>query len=79
MRWLAKGVPALLAKIGSVLLFIFTVGMLLGYFFAVQGYNYFVLLIPFVSIAVMWHKLDEGAFVFIVLMVIALLFPEFFV
>ncbi len=78
MKNIAKGIPVLLAKIGTVFLFLFTIGMFAGYFFATMGYSYFILLVPFVSMAVMWQKLDEGAMVFVALMAIAFLFPEIF-
>ena len=71
-------IPALLAKIGTVFLFIFTVGMFFGYFFATLGYSSFILVVPVLSMFVMWHKLDEGFLFFVVLMAIAVFFPEIF-
>ncbi len=73
-----RSIPALVAKVGSVFLLIFAVGMVVGFWFSSAGYPYFVLLIPIAGVAIMWQKLDEGLLVFIALMAIALLFPEFF-
>ena len=78
MNGIANAIPVLLAKIGTFFLFIFTGGMVLGYFFASLGYGYFILLVPVVSMIVMWKKLDEGALVFVALMAIAFFFPELF-
>jgi hypothetical protein len=78
MGGIVKGIPVLLAKVGTILLFVFTLGMLAGYFFAVMGYNQLILLVPIVSMVVMWQKLDEGALAFIALMAMAFFFPEFF-
>ncbi len=85
MSWIAnlgngliKQIPVLFAKIGTVLIFILTVGMAAGYFFALSGYSYLILLVPVAGMAAMWQKLDEGTLVFIVLLAIAFLFPEFF-
>jgi len=75
---MTKNLPVLLAKFGTVLLIIFTIGLFAGYFFATAGYNYFILLVPIASIVVMWQKLDEGALVLIALLAIAVLFPEIF-
>lgn len=78
MRWIKHTIPVLFAKIGTFFLFIFTIGMVAGYFFATLGYNYFILLVPVVAMVVMWQKLDEGALVFVALIAIAFFFPEFF-
>ena len=79
MKAIKNAIPVIMAKIASTLLFIFAVGMVFGYWLSTIGYASFVLLIPFIAIAVMWYKLDEGALVFIVLMGLALFFPEIFV
>jgi hypothetical protein len=78
MRRVKKTIPALVAKIGTFFLLIFTAGMVSGYFLAVLGYSYFILLVPVAAMAVMWQKLDEGAIVFVVLMATAFFFPEVF-
>ena len=75
---LINQIPLLFAKIGTVLLFILTIGMAAGYFFALSGYSYIILLVPIASMAVMWKKLDEGTLLFVVLLAVIFLFPEFF-
>ena len=85
MSWIAnfgsgliRQIPVLFAKIGTVMLFILTVGMAAGYFFAISGYSYLIFIVPVASMAVMWKKLDEGTLVFAALLAVAFLFPEFF-
>ncbi|MDP6670700.1 MAG: hypothetical protein QGI60_02700 [archaeon] len=75
---LINQIPLLFAKIGTVLLFILTIGMAARYFFALSGYSYIILLVPIASMAVMWKKLDEGTLLFVVLLALLFLFPEFF-
>ena len=79
MKGVKSAIPIIVAKIASTLLFIFAIGMVFGYYLSTIGYTFLVLLIPFISIAVMWYKLDEGAFVFLALMGLALFFPEIFI
>ena len=73
---IAKSIPILLAKVGTILLFIFTFGLFSGYIIAAVGISPVFLLIPVISMIVMWYKLDEGAFVLILLTAIAVFFPE---
>jgi len=66
-----KAIPGIAAKIGTFLLFIFMLGMFFGYFIVAQkGAIY--LLVPIVSMAVMYYKLDEGTAVFLLLMALAI-------
>ena len=78
VRGIANSIPVLFAKIGSIFLAFYFIGMLSGYWFASIGYTPFVLLIPVAALAVMWQKLDEGVLVLIILMAIAVMFPELF-
>ena len=65
-----KAIPGIAAKIGTFLLFIFALGMFFGYFIVAQkGAIY--LLVPIISMAVMYYKLDEGTAVFLLLMALA--------
>lgn len=73
-----KAIPALAAKVGTVLLFFITIGFFAGFFVAKLGYNWLVLLVPLISMAVMWKKLDEGFLVLILLIVIVWAVPEIF-
>ena len=73
-----KAIPALAAKIGTILLFFITVGFFAGYFVGRLGYNWLVLLVPLISMAVMWKKLDEGFLVLILLIVLVFMLPEVF-
>jgi len=77
-HFITSSIPAILAKLGSVMLLVFAAGMFAGYWFAQTGYSTIVLFIPLISILVMWQKLDEGAITFIGLIAVALLFPRFF-
>lgn len=66
-----KAIPGVVAKVGAFLLFIFALGMFFGYFIVAQkGAIY--LLVPIVSMVVMYYKLDEGTLVFVLLMGVAL-------
>jgi len=83
MTWVAnffnnvlKSIPVLLAKVGTVLLFIFTAGLLGGYFVAIAGINPLIFLIPVVAMVVMWYKLDEGVLVLLLLTLVVVFFPE---
>ncbi|HIH21443.1 MAG: hypothetical protein J4478_00945 [Candidatus Diapherotrites archaeon] len=66
-----KAIPGIAAKVGSFLLFIFVLGMLFGYFIVAQKGAIF-LLVPIISMAVMYYKLDEGTLVFVLLMAVAI-------
>tara|TARA_Y100000310_G_scaffold334097_1_gene413028 strand:- start:7486 stop:7728 length:243 start_codon:yes stop_codon:yes gene_type:complete len=78
MRWTKHTIPVLISKVGTFILFLFALGMIVGYFLAQAGYNYFILLVPVVAMAIMWYKLDEGTLVFIMLLAVAFFFPEVF-
>ncbi|MFA4855389.1 MAG: hypothetical protein WC634_02245 [archaeon] len=73
-----KAIPALVAKVGTVLLLIFTIGMVAGYALALGAITPAIFLIPIVAMAVMWYRLDEGVLILILLTAIILLFPEIF-
>jgi len=67
-----KAIPAIAAKIGTFLLLIFALGMFFGYYIVAQKGPIY-LLVPLVSMVVMYYKLDEGFLVFAALMAIAIL------
>ena len=73
---LAKAIPALVAKIGTFLLLIFTLGLLAGYFVATAGISPVLFLIPVAAMFVMWYRLDEGVFLLVVLTVLVVFFPD---
>lgn len=71
-----KAIPSLVAKIGTVLLLIFTIGLVAGYAIAIAGITPFIFLIPVAAMFVMWYRLDEGVLVLIILTALVLFFPE---
>ena len=71
-----KAIPVLVAKVGTILLLIFTVGMAAGYLFALTNVTPLVFLIPVVAMAIMWYKLDEGVFILILLTLLVVFFPD---
>jgi hypothetical protein len=73
-----KAIPALVAKVGTVLLLIFTIGLVSGYALALGSITPAIFLIPIVAMAVMWYRLDEGVLILILLTAIIFLFPEIF-
>ena len=73
---IVKAIPVILLKIGTVLLLIFTVGMLAGYAVATMNITPVIFLIPIVAMLIMWYKLDEGAFVLILLTLLVIFFPD---
>lgn len=73
---LVRAIPALVAKVGTILLLIFTVGMLAGYAMSVMGVTPFLFVIPIVAMFVMWYKLDEGVFLLLLLSLLVVFFPD---
>ena len=73
---LVKAIPVILLKIGTVLLLIFTVGMIAGYAIATMNVTPVIFLIPILAMLIMWYKLDEGAFVLILLTLLVIFFPD---
>lgn len=73
---LTKAIPILITKICTVLLLIFTVGMLAGFAIATANINPAVFLIPAAAMLVMWYKLDEGTLLLLVLVLLVVFFPE---
>jgi hypothetical protein len=73
-----KTIPWLAAKVGTILLFFFTIGFFAGYFVGQRGYSWIVLFIPVISMVVMWKKLDEGFLVFVLGVILIVFFPELF-
>lgn len=73
---LTKAIPVLITKVCTVLLLIFTLGMLLGFAIATANINPAVFLIPVAAMVVMWYKLDEGMLLLVILLLLIFLFPE---
>lgn len=71
-----QSIPVLATKIGTVLLFIFTVGLFAGYYISSSGTSPALFLIPVAAMFIMWYKLDEGVFVLVLLTILVLFFPE---
>ncbi|MCX6799240.1 MAG: hypothetical protein NTW59_04055 [Candidatus Diapherotrites archaeon] len=71
-----KAVPVVLAKIGTIILLIFTVGMFAGYLIASAGISPLLLLVPVIAMVVMWYKLDEGVLFMLLLAIAVLAFPS---
>lgn len=66
ITYLKKAIPSLVKKVGTFLLFVFLLGVFFGYFIvANKGPIY--LLVPLISMAVMYYRLDEGVLVFVLL------------
>jgi len=73
-----KSIPILIAKVGTILLLIFTVGMAAGYALATMSITPFVFLIPVAAMFIMWYKLDEGVLVLLILTILIIFFPGVF-
>ena len=73
-----KAIPAILTKIGTILLLIFTVGMIAGYTVFAMSLSPLLFLIPVAAMAVMWYRLDEGVILLILLALLVVFFPELF-
>ena len=70
-----KAIPVLWLKIGTVLVFLFTLGLAAGYMMAVLQITPLILLIPILSMFVMWYKLDEGVLLLLLLSMVVIFFP----
>ncbi len=70
-------IPILAAKIGTMLVLIFVLGMAAGYFISTAGMTPTLFLIPILAMFIMWYKLDEGVFILILLSLLVIFFPEF--
>ena len=73
-----KSVPTILTKVGTILMLIFTVGMVAGYFVFSMGISPLIFIIPVVAMVIMWYKLDEGVLLLILLSLLVIFFPEIF-
>ena len=73
-----KAIPIILSKIGTILLLIFTVGMVAGYFVFAMGLTPMIFLIPIVAMFVMWYRLDEGVLLLVFLALLVIFFPDLF-
>jgi hypothetical protein len=71
IQGLKKAIPALVKKLVAFLFFIFILGMLFGYWVIATGKPSYYLLIPVISMLVIYYKLDEGFLLFIILMLAA--------
>jgi uncharacterized protein YacL len=71
-----KSIPVLLAKVGTIILLIFTAGLFTGYLIAVLHLSPILLAVPVISMFVMWYKLDEGVLVLLLLGTIVIFFPQ---
>lgn len=72
---IAKSIPAIARRLGSVLLFFFLLGSLFGYYVVVMQMSPLWLLATPLAIAVMWRDLDDGFFLFLLLMALAFFYP----
>lgn len=72
----AKAIPLLVTKIVTVILGIFTIGLFIGYALAINGFTPQYLLIPVISMIVIWYKLDEGVLVLVLLLLMVLFYPD---
>ncbi len=75
-KGIVNAVPVIIAKIGTVLLFIFSMGLITGYMIAFYHISPLFLFIPFVAMIVMWKKLDEGVLALIILIILAAFFSD---
>jgi len=74
---LIKAIPVLALKLGTILVLIFTIGMVAGYAILAANITPAVFIIPIIAMFIMWYKLDEGVFVLILLTLLVIFFPEF--
>jgi hypothetical protein len=75
-KGILKSIPVILAKIGTMLLFIFTLGLFAGYLIAVLHISPLLLAVPVISMFVMWYRLDEGFLLLVILAAIIIFFPQ---
>ena len=73
-----KAIPIILAKIGTILMLIFVLGMIAGYLVFAMGLTPAIFLIPILAMFVMWYRLDEGVVLLILLALLVIVFPELF-
>lgn len=71
-----KAIPVILTKVGTILMLIFTLGMVAGYLVFAMGITPIIFLIPIAAMVVMWYRLDEGVFLLILLALLVIFFPE---
>lgn len=71
-----KAIPIFFAKVGSFIILIFIFGTLFGYYVAISGISPLWLLAPVIALIVMWQDFGWGVIIFIILMCLALFFPQ---
>ena len=70
---MSNAIAKIASKIGTFILFVFTIGAFFGAYVAVFK-SPFYLLIPLISMLVMYRDLDQGLAFFIILMFFAFIF-----
>jgi hypothetical protein len=77
---IAKGIlnsiPVIATKVATFVLLLFTLGLVIGYTLGITGRPPTYVIIPVIALIVMWYKLDEGFLIFILLSILAFLFPD---
>ena len=73
-----KTIPILLAKVGTILMLIFTIGMVAGYLVFAMGLTPLIFIIPIAAMFVMWYRLDEGVLLLVLLALLVIFFPDLF-
>jgi len=73
---LIESIPVLITKVATIILGIFVVGLFLGYFLGFAGFPTQYLLIPLITLLVMWYKLDEGVMVLLLLLLLVFFYPD---
>ena len=74
-KGLADSIPQIAAKIGSVLVFFFACGMVLGYWAGGIALSPIIFLGLLLVMAIMWDNLDVGALLFVLFVVLIVFFP----
>ncbi len=75
-KGLIDSIPVFVRKVGTVLMFIFTIGLFMGFFLGGASLNPIILIGPLVAMAIMWQDLDLGLLVFIIFLIIVFVMPE---
>ena len=76
-KGLADSIPEIAAKIGSVLVFFFACGMLLGYWAGGMALNPIIFIGLLLVMAIMWDNLDIGVLLFVLFIALVVFFPNF--
>ncbi len=77
-KGITDSIPALAAKIGTILVLFFFFGMLLGYWAGGLGLSPIIFLGLLAVMAILWDNLDVGTILFFGFIAVLVFFPSFF-